>query len=430
MRKTSLTLLAAILSVIIVIVSCSKESTPPADPCASKTLVLDAVLTATSGGSTTNGVITATATGSTGFTYSLNNGTFQSTGVFNNLAVASYTVTAKDVDGCTVSRSFAITASACPTITITAAAVNTSAPGTSDGSLTATASGSTGFTYSKDGTTFQATGLFSNLSAGSYNITAKDVNGCTATQSFVVSSAACPTITVTGVATTTSGPAASNGSVTATVTGGVAPYTYSVNGGAFQSSNVFANLAVGSYTIAAKDANGCLGASAAINVASAACPAITVSTAVVGTDKCAGNTGSITVTASGSTGLTYNINNGTYQASNIFNALASGNYTVGVKDVNGCVNSSSATVNVGPAGPNFANVKAVLAANCVVCHGGASPQNGLNFTDDCTIVAQAARIKSRAVDANPSVMPPTGAISNADKQKIVDWINAGAKYSN
>jgi hypothetical protein len=39
--------------------------------------------------------------------------------------------------------------------------------------------------------------------------------------------------------------------------GGTAPYTYSINGGAFVSSNVFVGLTAGVYTITVKDANGC-----------------------------------------------------------------------------------------------------------------------------------------------------------------------------
>ena len=55
-----------------------------------------------------------------------------------------------------------------------------------DGSISATASGSTGFTYKLDNGTFQASGDFSNLSAGTYIITAKDDNGCSGSESFII----------------------------------------------------------------------------------------------------------------------------------------------------------------------------------------------------------------------------------------------------
>jgi hypothetical protein len=241
------------------------------------------------------------------------------------------------------------------------------------------------------------------------------------------------TIVVTGVATVASAVATSDGTITVAASGGVAPYTFSKNGGSsFQTSASYNNLNPGNYTIVAKDANNCTGTSGTITVAFAGCPDITISTTIVNSDKCS-NTGSVSITATGSTGLLYNINNGTYQTSNVFGSLATGTYTIGVKDAGGCVKTGSATVGAAAAGPNFLNVKAILAANCALsgCHAGPSPQNGINFADDCTIVSQNLRIKARAVDGNPSFMPPTGTnLSAGDQQKITDWINAGGQYGN
>ena len=87
----------------------------------------------------------------------------------------------------------------------------------------------------------------------------------------------------------------------------------------------------------------------------------------------------------------------------------------------------------GNAGALFTSVKTVLSTNCALsgCHSGANPQNGLNFSDNCTIVTQGARIKARAVDHVPSQMPPPPAppLSDADKKKITDWIAAGGTLS-
>jgi gliding motility-associated-like protein len=47
---------------------------------------------------------------------------------------------------------------------------------------------------------------------------------------------------------------ASGGSITVTATGGIAPYTYNINGGTFQASNVFNGLTQGVKTIQVKDA--------------------------------------------------------------------------------------------------------------------------------------------------------------------------------
>jgi hypothetical protein len=363
--------------------------------------------------------------------FALNNGTYQSGGTFSGLAAGNYTVSAKDGAGCVKTQSFVVTAAACPTIAVTATTTTASNSTATDGSISASASGSTGFTYNLNGGAFQASGNFNNLAAGSYTIVAKDQNGCTGSAVFVVTVASCPTISVSGSATVTAGPTATNGSITVTASGGASPYQYSLNNGTFQSSNLFSNLGVGNYTVVAKDANGCLGSSASIAVAAAPCPSILTSLAVVGCDFCVSNTGSVTVSASGSTGFTYSFNGGSFGASNFFASLAAGNYTIAIKDQNGCSVNTSATVPTAAAGTKFLAVKAVLQANCAVtgCHTGPAPQNGINFSDECTIVAQKLRIQARAVDGTNGFMPPTGQLSAADKQKITDWINAGGQHS-
>lgn len=423
------------LCFIFIYTGCSKSSTPAPtpNPCAGVTIVVTGTTTATSTPTAANGSINATASGSTGLTYSLNGGTAQASGTFSGLAAGSYTVTAKDANGCSGTQTFSVTSTPCPSITVTATITQTTTPTATNGTIVATGAGSTGFTYNINGGAFQASGSFPNLAVGSYTIIARDLNGCTGSNAFSVTSASCPTITLTTTPTNTSGPTATNGSIVAVAAGGATPHTFSKDGGTtFQATGTFNNLAAGTYAIVAKDFNGCLSASVS-TVVGATCPVITSGAATTNTIKCELNTGSITITASGSTGFMYNLNGGSFQASNIFSALAVGNYTYGVRDLNSCLQTGNATVSQAPAGPLFIAVKAVLATNCAVpgCHSLPTPQNGLNFADDCTIVGQGLRIKARAVDANPSQMPPSGPpLSAVDKQKIIDWLNAGGKHNN
>ncbi len=243
------------------------------------------------------------------------------------------------------------------------------------------------------------------------------------------------TISVSGTVTDAS-IGQSNGSITISSPSG-SGITFSLNGGSFGSSNVFSNLAAGTYTITAKNGSGCTG-SRQFTVNSDVCAGktIVVSTSNVTNNTPCGtsNTGGFTVSATGSTGFTYSIGAGAFQASTTFTGLAAGAYTVNAKDGDGCVRSSSVTIGNSPAGPLFTAVRAVVQSNCAVsgCHTGTSPTGGLNFSNDCTIVSSWDRIKARAVDGIPSFMPPAPAaqLSNADKQKILDWIAAGHLYTN
>jgi hypothetical protein len=156
----------------------------------------------------------------------------------------------------------------CAGVTITVSGTVTDADAAqNNGSISASATGGTGFTFSIDGGAFQGSGTFTNLTKGNHTVTAKDNRGCSGSKSFTIGEkAACGgvTITVTG-ATTASDPCAGTGSITITAAGS-ANFTYSLNGSAFQASNVFTNVASGNHTVTAKDAAGCTG-SAQVNVA-------------------------------------------------------------------------------------------------------------------------------------------------------------------
>ncbi len=247
----------------------------------------------------------------------------------------------------------------------------------------------------------------------------------------------CAGVTVAVAATTTGTiTGQSTGSIAATATGGTG-FTFKLGSGAYQTSGSFSNLAAGTYTITAKNNAGCEGSAsftvATINVCNGV--NISVSMAPVNATPCSNpNSGSITVTASGSTGLQYSINGTNFQAGNIFSALAAGNYTVTVKDVNGCTQTSNATVGATPAGPLFIAVRQIIQNNCVSCHSGGAAAAGRDWSVDCNVVASKDIIKTRAVDqaGTPSQMPqaPNAALSAADRQKITDWINAGGSFAN
>jgi hypothetical protein len=287
--------------------------------------------------------------------------------------------------------------------------------------------------FSRDGVNFQASGTFSNLGAGNYTITARDVNNCTGSANFTLTDPCTGvTITVTGTTVNPSSGTAADGSITATATGGVGPYQFRLGAGSFQSSGTFNGLLAGTYTITARDSRNCTGSANFTLTAPNPCAGVTinVSTTVVGNILCnTPPTGSITATGCGGTGpYTYSLNGGAFQASGLFSNLAAANYNVTAKDVNGCLGTVSVNVPNRPQGPLFTQVKTLLQNNCVVCHNSANPNGGMNWEVDCNIVNFKNRILERAVNGNPSPMPPSGLLPASERQKIVDWINAGGRY--
>src|SRR5690606_8198062 len=92
-----------------------------------------------------------------------------------------------------------------------------------------------------------------NLAAGTYTVLVTDPNGCTATQSVVITQPAIPYDIVLVSQNNISCNGANNGSITINVTGGTAPYNYVwSNGGG--NTPAISNLAPGNYTVTVTDA--------------------------------------------------------------------------------------------------------------------------------------------------------------------------------
>lgn len=274
-----------------------------------------------------NGEITATASGGNApYQYSLNGGAYQSSNVFGSLAAGSYTITAMDVDGLMFTTSSIMLSNPPEVIVSTSVNANT---------ITAMGNGGTGnLTYSIGGA-YQSSNEFSNLPNGNYTITVMDANGCMAsTSASVLVNNVVISASVTAQVSCFGG---SDGEITANATGGMAPYQYSLNGGAYQSSNVFGNLAAGSYTVSTMDADGLMQTSPAIVVA--APPQL------MGTATANGYT--VTVAASGGTGdWKYSLDGGAFQMENSFSPVANGNHSITLQDANGCEYAFEVTVDV------------------------------------------------------------------------------------
>lgn len=409
------------------------------NPCAGVTITVTVTKTDASP-NTSNGSITISATGGgTGLSYSKDGVNFQAGNTFTGLAAGNYTITVKNAAGCTGTTQVTIgTNNPCAGVTITVTATKTDpTTGQSNGSITASATGSTGFTYSINGTNFQSSPTFTGLAAGNYTVTAKNANGCTGTTAVALGATnPCNGVTISvTLAKTDPTTGQNNGSITATASGATG-FTYSLNNGAYQASNNFTGLAAGTYTVTAKSSAGCLGSAQVTLSASNPCTTTTINLSGVAaayTPCLTPASGSITATATGSTGFTYNINGGAYQAGNLFSALTAGTYTIGAKDLNGCTKTASVVVASAPAGPMFTQMRNLISTRCngSGCHMNGGSAAGYNFDQDCSIVTYWTQINKSCVLYTMTKMPksPQALLTAAEKQVITNWVNAGHKYT-
>jgi hypothetical protein len=154
---------------------------------------------------------------------------------------------------------------------------------------------------------------------------------------------------------------------------------------------------------------------------------ITLTAGVTNATKCSSD-GKLVARPKGSSGFTYQLNSAAFQADSTFSNLGAGNYTITVKDADGCTKSSSFTITEGGTkGPLFSAVTAVVSSKCNggFCHGTGSnnaPTGALN--SDCNIIARKALINTKVLGAENM-----GSLGTADKKKISDWIAAGGRYT-
>jgi gliding motility-associated-like protein len=200
------------------------------------------------------------------------------------------------------------------------------------------------FSYSMDGinyfptnTTEFSTAVEDSLPPGLYNIHFKDSIGQTQIFSVQIPKFCEVQIKYIGVDASCQ---QSDGRITITASDGTAPYTYTMDGINFQSSNTFSNLAAGTYNFSVKDANDIITTSGATIFNK--CPVVSAT----GTDEICGNKKGI-IAATGIKGTKpyqFSIDGIYFQTDSFFNNLGTGVYKVILKDANDFMDSISVTI--------------------------------------------------------------------------------------
>ena len=251
----------------------------------------------------------------------------------SGLAAGTYAVTVTDGNGCEKITSLTL-ADPAP-LALSAIALDANCAGQADGGIDLSVSGGTApysFLWSNGSTLEDPAGLL----AGTYNVVVTDANGCTETISATVSEPAALAASIAAVDETCAGQG--NGSIDLTISGGTAPYSFLWSNGA--TSEDLSNLAAGSYSVTATDANGCtVSLSGTVNS-----PAGIALSANAADASCAGDSdGSIDLSVSGGTApYAYAWSNSS--TTEDLAGIPAGNYAVTVTDANGC--TASLTVSV------------------------------------------------------------------------------------
>ena len=270
------------------------------------------------------------------FTYQWDNGSTNAT--ITGLQQGNYTVVVTDANGCQGTADF--TLAVIDDLDISVDRTNVLCFGENTGAATASGSGGDApytFQWSNG-----ATGpTVSNLPAGPISVTLTDANGCSVSAMVILSQP--PLLQASIAPGAPLCPGSASGTLTASATGGVGPYTFLWNTGA--TSAAIDNLPAGSYSVTVTDANGCT------STAQSTIAAFPGGSVNAGADQ--------TICPQAAAGLSAAVVNGTgpfsFQwstgaTSQSINVTpdATTTYGVTVTDANGCAGADQVTVTVAP----------------------------------------------------------------------------------
>ncbi len=217
-------------------------------------LSVTANITPESGPAMMDGAISLMVSGGMSpYSYSWDYDAGQTTSYVGGLSAGTYWVTVTDMNGDDVYTSFTVTENS-SMLTVVENITNESGPAMADGSITLSVSGgSAPYSYQWDhGPT---TRDLSGLAPGVYNVTITDMVGEQTYKTYYIYTDS-PDLSVTANITPESGPAMMDGAISLMVSGGSAPYSYSWDYDAGQTTSYVGGLSAGTYWVTVTDMNG------------------------------------------------------------------------------------------------------------------------------------------------------------------------------
>ena len=319
-----------------------------------------------------NGVITASPSGGLApYTYTLVSSTTTNVGSppFTNLTAGTYSLLIKDNSSATCPQVTTVTLTAPNTLSASITQSNLTCATFTNGFLSSTPIGGNGPSYTHTWST--ASGTFftpsaSNLAPGPYTYFLKDAIGCT--YSVAGTLTAPPAFTLTINSTPVSCFSATNGVLSANISGGTPGYAFNWLPNNFN-ANPNPNLGAGIYTLTITDANNCT----LTRTASVASPSAIILSFTTAPTLCAGSAnGSATVLATGGTSpyvYSFNTSPVTTNTTGVANTFSVGSFVATVTDANACVQSTVLTISAPPA---LSASVTTIKNSCTACTGGAT----------------------------------------------------------
>lgn len=291
-------------------------------------------------GGNIDSLVATTIGGTPNFTYVWSSG--QTTKSIQSVAFGTYSVVITDANNCVDSASVTLVAPSPMYLNIEQDSILCFGANTGIAYVDSFSGGNAPLTYSWNTTPVQSNDTAFNLFAGQYILTITDANGCTAIDTVVVLQPS-DSLSVS-LSTNTISCFGGDTCIEATVSGGLAPYTYLWNDAAAQTTEDICGVVAGTYSLTVTDAKGCTNTKT-ITVAQNAEIVLTKDSTNI---NCYGaNNGTATVSAVGGTGnYTYLWNDAAAQTTATASNLAPGLYSVVVADATNASCTKIISVNI------------------------------------------------------------------------------------
>jgi gliding motility-associated-like protein len=244
----------------------------------------------------------------------------------------TYGVTVTDDQGCSASQSVALSEPSPMSIQLNAQDALCFGDATGSATVSSVLNATGPVTYEwGPGANSQTTQTALNLEAGSFTVTVTDILGCTASGAIQVNQP--PPLNAAFAVSPNPCFGFQTGAASATASGGVGGYQYAWSNGA--NGMAISALASGWYELTLTDANGCtLVDSVEVTQPDPISPTLTIQNV-----SCSGGrNGRISAAVEGGTGpFLYSLNGETYTGSSTLVGLYAGDYTLFIRDANGCI---------------------------------------------------------------------------------------------